>query len=270
METFIGEIWSFGFFRMSMITAVLTAISCGIMGTYIVTRRIVFISGGLTHASFGGIGLGYFLGINPILGAAGFAVLSALGIEYASRRISIREDSAIAILWSFGMAIGIIFIFITPGYAPNLMTYLFGSILTVSNTDLWMLTLLVVLILSYFFLFYRYILYVAFDESYAITRRIPVTFIKYSMMVMLALTIVFNIRVVGIILVLSLLTIPQSIATLFTGNFYRMMILSILFGLIGTVSGLIASYFLDIPSGAAIIFFLVLMFLVIKVIMKLK
>lgn len=263
METIIN-LWSYDFFRMALLTAILTAISCGIIGTYIVSRRIVFISGGLTHASFGGIGLGYYLGISPIAGAAVFAMFSALGIEYVSKRISIREDSAIAILWSFGMAVGIIFIFITPGYVPNLMTYLFGSILTVTRIDMWMLFILSLVTILYFAVFYRYILYVAFDETYSITRKIPVSFINYSMMILIALTIVFNIRVVGIILVLSLLTIPQTIANVFTGNFFRIMLLSILFGLAGSISGLFISYYFDIPSGASIIFFLVLMFLIVK------
>ena len=121
------ELLSYEFFRNALLAALLAAVSCGIVGTYIVSKRIVFISGGITHASFGGIGMGYYFGINPILGAAVFAVLSALGIEYSSRKNDIREDSAIAILWALGMAVGVIFIFITPGYAPNLMSYLFGT-----------------------------------------------------------------------------------------------------------------------------------------------
>ena len=136
------ELLAYDFFRNALLAALLAAISCGIIGTYIVSRRMVFISGGITHASFGGIGIGYYFGFNPILGAAGFAVLSALGIEYSSRRTEVREDSAIAILWALGMAIGIIFVFMTPGYAPNLMSYLFGNILTVSSIDILMLTAL--------------------------------------------------------------------------------------------------------------------------------
>ncbi len=254
----IWELFQYGFFRNALYTALFTAISCGIIGSYIVSRRIVFISGGLTHASFGGIGLGYFLGINPILGAAVFAVLSALGIEYASSRISLREDSAIAILWSFGMAIGIIFVYLTPGYTPNLMSYLFGSILTVSVTDLLMLIFLSAVIMVFFGLYYKTILYVSFDEEFARARNMPVHFIKYSLMVLIALCIVFNIRIAGIILVISLLTIPQVTANIYTNSLSKMMFLSILIGLFGTVSGLMLSYYFDIPSGASIIFFLVL------------
>ena len=254
------ELLAYEFFRNALVAAVLAAISCGIIGTYIVSRRIVFISGGITHASFGGIGIGYFLGINPILGAAVFAVLSALGIEYSSRKTEIREDSAIAIIWAFGMAVGVIFVFMTPGYAPNLISYLFGNILTVTAMDLYMLLGLTLVILSFYVLQFKNILYIAFDEEYARARRLPVNMIKYVMIILIALTIVFNIRVVGIILVISLLTIPQTIANMFVKRFFNIMILSVLIALLGTLSGLILAYLFDIPSGAAIIFFLVVLF----------
>jgi len=256
------ELLTYEFFRNAMMAALLAAVSCGIMGTYIVSKRIVFISGGITHASFGGIGMGYFFGINPILGAAAFAVLSALGIEYSSRKTEIREDSAIAILWALGMAIGVIFIFMTPGYAPNLMSYLFGNILTVSSTDLYLLLGLCIVMLMFFTLQFKHILYIAFDEEFARARRLPVNMIKYIMISLVALTIVFNIRVVGIILVISLLTIPQTIANMFVKRFFSIMIFSVLIALLGTISGLILSYLFDIPSGAAIIFFLVILFFI--------
>ena len=254
------ELLTYDFFRNALMAAVLAAVSCGIIGTYIVSKRIVFISGGITHASFGGIGMGYFFGINPILGAAVFAVLSALGIEYASRKTDVREDSAIAILWALGMAIGVIFVFMTPGYAPNLLSYLFGNILTVGSTDLFLLLGLCVIILIFFALQFKNILYIAFDEEYARARRLPVNLIKYIMISLVALTIVFNIRVVGIILVISLLTIPQTIANMFVKRFFNIMVLSVLIALLGTISGLVLSYLFDIPSGAAIIFFLVILF----------
>lgn len=256
----MAELMTYGFFQNAMLAALLAAISCGIIGTYVVTRRIVFISGGITHASFGGIGMGYFFGINPILGAAAFAVLSALGIEYSSRKADIREDSAIAILWALGMAIGVIFVFITPGYAPNLMSYLFGNILTVNTLDLYLLLGLAIAVVLFFVMQYENILYIAFDENYARARQLPVDAINYLMISLVALTIVFNIRVVGIILVISLLTIPQTIANLFVKRFSRIMVLSVGIALLGTLSGLVLSYLMDIPSGAAIIFFLVILF----------
>jgi len=259
------DLITYDFFRNALLAALLAAISCGIIGTYIVSRRMVFISGGITHASFGGIGIGYYFGFNPIVGAALFAVLSALGIEYSSRKTEIREDSAIAILWALGMAVGVIFVFITPGYAPNLMSYLFGNILTVSTTDIVLLLSLCIIICAFFILQFKNILYIAFDEEFARARRMPVTLLKYIMISLIALTIVFNIRVVGIILVISLLTIPQTIANMFVKRFYDIMWLSVLIALLGTLSGLYLSYVLNIPSGAAIIFFLVILFFLARI-----
>jgi len=198
------EILSYDFFRNALLAATFTSISCGIIGTYIVTRRIVFISGGITHTSFGGIGIGYFLGMNPLIGAAVFSIISALGIEYMSKKTEIREDSAIAIMWSFGMAVGIIFIYLTPGYAPNLMSYLFGSILTVSTTELILTILLSLIIVVFFMLFYKPILFISFDSEFVQTRKLPVEIINYSMMILIALTIVLSIKVAGIILIISL------------------------------------------------------------------
>ena len=262
-ESLIG-IFRYQFVIHALIAAVLASISCGIVGTYIVARRKVFISGGITHASFGGIGIGYYLGINPVLGAAVFSILSAVGIEYISKKTDVREDSAIGILWSLGMAIGIIFIFITPGYAPNLMMFLFGSILTVTWTDLYLMMGLCLLIVAFFVVYYRIILYVSFDEDYARAHRAPVNFINYLLMSIIALTIVLHIRVVGIILVISFLTIPQSTANLYSRDFRKIIFLSILIGLIGSVAGLIMSYSLDIPSGASIIFSFVILFILAK------
>ena len=259
MQDFI-ELFSYDFFQKAFISAVLASISCGIVGSYIVSRRIVFISGGITHASFGGIGLAFFLGFNPLLGAVIFAVLSALGIQFFTQKGNVREDSSIAIWWSLGMALGVIFTFITPGYTPNLMSYLFGNILTVSISEIWLMLSLDILVVLFFGIYYRKILYVAFDEEFAKAAQIPVALFNYILIVIIALTVVFNIRVVGIILILSLLTLPQATANLFTNNFKILILLSTLFAFIGTMAGLLISYFADIPSGATIIFTLILIF----------
>jgi zinc transport system permease protein len=263
MENLIA-LFNFGFFRNAFLAALVASITCGIIGTYIVSRRIVFISGGITHASFGGIGMGYYLGFDPILGAVAFGILSALGIEFFTKKADLREDSAIAMLWSLGMALGVIFIFLTPGYAPNLMSYLFGNILTVSKGDLIFLFLLALFVIGFFLTFYRMIIFVSFDEEFAMTNNAPVRLFNALLISLVALTIVLNIRVVGIILVMSLLTIPQAIANLFTKRFDYMIFYSILFGFIGSVAGLTFSYIYDIPSGAAIIFTLVLLYGLIK------
>jgi zinc transport system permease protein len=269
MENLLN-LFEFGFFRNAFLAAVFASISCGMIGTYIVSRRIVFISGGITHASFGGIGMGYYFGFDPILGAVIFGILSALGIEFFTKKADLREDSAIAMLWSLGMALGIIFIFLTPGYAPNLMSYLFGNILTVSATDLVYLFLLTLFIGGFIMIFYRMILFVSFDEEFALTNNVPVRLFNAILIGLVALTIVLNIRVVGIILVMSLLTIPQAIANLFTKQFDRMMFGSIFFGFLGSMAGLVFSYFYNIPSGAAIIFTLVVMYGLIKSVFILK
>ena len=260
----IIDLFHYDFFVNAFWASLFAAITCGITGTYIVSRRIVFISGGITHASFGGIGIGYFLGLNPLLGAAVFSVLSGLGIQYFTRTARLREDSSIAIWWSLGMAIGIIFIYLSPGYAPNLMSYLFGSILTVSTTEIWLMAALSLVLISVFTLMYRAILYVAFNEEFAKTTGLPVNLINYILISLIAVTIVLNIRVVGIILIMSLLTLPQATANLFTNDFRHMMFYSVGLAFIGSFSGLLFSFYADIPSGASIIFTLVLLFGIMK------
>jgi len=260
------DFFNYIFIQNAFLAALLMSVTCGIVGTYIVSRRMVFISGGITHASFGGVGIGYYFGFPPLVGAAIIAVLAALTTENLTRRKAIRNDSIIAIMWSLGMAIGIIFVYLSPGYAPNLMSYLFGSIITVSRTDLWFMLALAVGVVIFFTLFYKPILYVSFDEEFARTRGTPVMLINYLLIILVALTIVLSIRIAGIILVLSVLTIPQNIANLFTNRFGHIMLSSVLIGFFASVLGLILSYVMDIPSGATIIFTLVLLYLVARII----
>ncbi len=264
------DLLRYAFFQNALIGSLLTAIACGIVGTYIVSRRLVFISGGITHASFGGLGLGFYLGTNPILMAMLFSILSAFGVEWVSRTQDVREDSAIAGVWSLGMALGVILIFLTPGYAPNLSAYLFGNILTISTADiLWILGLVVWLMLI-FSLFLRVIGYVAFDRDFAVAQGLPVKWIEYMMMCFIAMTIVLSIRLVGIMLLMSLLTLPQITVNLFTSDFRKIMWGSIAIGFGGCVLGLVLSYFLNVPSGQFIILFLVVLFLVLKAIKPLS
>ncbi|MFO7924924.1 MAG: metal ABC transporter permease [Bacteroidales bacterium] len=262
-ESFI-ELLHYKFFSNALLASLFTSINCGIIGTYIVSRRLVFISGGITHASFGGIGIGYFFGFNPITSALVFAVFSALGIEFLAKKAKVREDSLIGIFWAFGMALGIIFISLTPGYAPNLMGYLFGSLLTVTNLDLWLMVALTVIVTAFFILFYKVILFIAFDQEYAKTHKAPVQFINYMLISLVAVTIVLSIKVAGIILIISLLTVPQTIANMLTENFRNIMFLSVLIALFGAFTGLLISYSFNIPSGAAIIMSLVFAFIVVK------
>ncbi len=257
-------ILEYAFFQNAIIGSLLASILCGIVGTYIVTRRLVFISGGLTHASFGGIGLGVFLGLNPVISAMVFATASALGVQWMSNRGDVREDSAIAMFWTLGMSVGIIFSFLTPGFMSDLTSYLFGSILTVGSGDVWLLAVLTLIVSLIFIFFYRQILSVAFDRIFAHSQHLPVNLIEYGMMVIIALTIVAVLRLVGIVLAISLLTIPQMTANLLTHSYKRMIFISILFGWIDCLCGLFASYWLNVPSGASIICVSILLFVTIK------
>ena len=257
-------ILQYSFFQNAILGSLLASIVCGFIGTYIVTRRLVFISGGITHASFGGIGLGVFLGTNPILSAMVFAVLSALGVQWMSHRGDVREDSAIALFWTFGMSIGIICCFLTPGFMPNLPSYLFGSILTISKSDLWLLGGVTIFVILLFAFFLRPIQSIAFDSSFARSQHLPVTFMENIMMALIAITIVSTLRLVGIILAISLLTIPQMSANLFTYCWKKMILLSILIGWIDCLAGLVISYWLNVPSGASIIFTGILIYALLK------
>ena len=259
-----GGILQYDFIVKGLLGAVFASITAGLAGTYIVSKRMVFLSGGITHASFGGIGIGYFFGFNPVLGAAVFGILSALGVEYLSVKQKIREDSAIGILWAFGMATGIIFIYLTPGYSPNLMGYLFGSILTVTYADITALGIMSVLLIFYFTAFYRTILYISYDETFARTYSSYVDTFKYITTSLVALTIVLNIRMAGVVLVLSLLTIPPNIAMILTRVYSKIIILSVLAGFTGTAAGYIISYYLGVPVGATIIFTLVILWVIVR------
>ena len=259
------NILEYSFFQNALLGSLLASVLCGFIGTYIVTRRLVFISGGITHASFGGIGLGVFLGINPILSALVFSVLSAFGVQWMSRRGDVREDSAIAVFWTFGMSLGIICCFLSPGFMPDLPSFLFGSILTISQPDLWLLFVLLVVVAVVFALLYHTILSVAFDADFARSQRLPVAFVEYLMMALIAMTIVGTLRMVGIVLSISLLTIPQMSANVLTRNFKRMIVWSILIGWADCLMGLGLSYALNVPSGASIIFVSILVYLVLKV-----
>lgn len=261
----ILELLHYTFFRHALLGSLFASIACGIIGTYIVTRRLVFISGGITHASFGGIGLGLYAGISPLLSAAVFSVLSAFGVEWLSKRKDMREDSAIAVFWTFGMAVGIIFSFLAPGFTPDLSAFLFGNILTITPTDIWMLATLSALLILFFTLFLNPIIYIAFDREFARSQRIPVAIFEYLLMMFIALTIVSCLRMVGIVLAISLLTLPQMTANLFTHSFKRIIWLSIAIGYIGCLGGLVISYKLQVPSGAAIIFFSILVYALCKV-----
>lgn len=261
---FIAEIFQYQFLAHAALACLLCGIACGIIGTYVVFRRLVFLSGGITHASFGGIGMAYYFGANPLLGALIFAILSAWGIETFTSRKQIREDSAIGLIWSLGMAIGIIFIYLTPGYAPNLMNFLFGNILSVTSTDIIWMAIVDAFILLIFATMYRPILYVAFDREYARSQNFPTRIVSYLMATLVAITIVISIRVVGIVLLISLLTIPAVIGNLISKSFNRILIYGSVIAALSAFAGLYISYKTNIPSGASTIFVLTLTLIAVK------
>ena len=255
------EIFQYEFIRNAMIAVVLVNIACGIVGTFVVTKRIVFISGGISHAAFGGIGLGYFLGLDPIITAIPFSILAAFGIGFIAKKTKVGEDAAIGILWAIGMSLGIIFINLTPGYAPDLFSYLFGNILTIPFSDLIIMVVLDMIIVVVTILFYKEFKAISFDEEFSKVAGVPVDLLYFLLLGMVALSVVILIKVVGIILVIALLTIPAAICRQFTNNIKTLIFLSMSTGIILTISGLWISYILDLASGATIIMVLGLVFI---------
>lgn len=254
------EIFSYTFFQNALIGVLIVSIAAAIIGTYIVTRRMVFIAGGVTHACFGGLGLGYFLGISPIITAGAFAVASSLGVEWMSTKQHVREDSAIGVVWALGMALGTLFIFLTPGYVPELNSFLFGSILTITTSDLVTFAIFLVVLLAFFTLFYRQIIACAFDRDFARTMNMPVTAINCIMTVLVAVCIVLTIRLIGIMLLLSLFTMPQMIAETFMRRFLPMMLVSVTASIVSSVLGLVGSYLLNVPASSTIVLMLIVIY----------
>ncbi|ACB52311.1 zinc ABC transporter, permease protein [Crocosphaera subtropica ATCC 51142] len=252
LET-LWESLQFDFMRNALFAGILVSIACGIIGTFVVINRIVFISGGIAHAAYGGIGLGYFFKINPIFGAIFFALLSALGMGLVVRKTEQRADSLIGVMWAVGMAIGIILIDLTPGYKADLMSYLFGSILTVSQENLMIMLVLDVIIVLVVSLFYKEFLAISFDPTFAMTRNVPVDSLYLLLVGAIALTVVMVMQVVGLILVIALLTIPAAIAGQFLKDIKYIMLVSIVLGMLFTTVGLMISYFFNVTSGATII-----------------
>lgn len=249
----MNGILSYEFMQNAILAGIMASIVCGVIGPFIVTRRMVFISGGLSHTAFGGLGIAYWLGIHPLFGATIFVLSSAVLIGHLEEKKLSRNDLFIGILWAVGVAIGIVFIHLTPGYAPDLMAFLFGNILTVPRTDLFVMLILVLIVATAVLIFYQGFVSIALDEEYARARRLPVASLKMGLMILTALSIVTLIQVVGILLVIALLTIPVAVASGLSGDFRRIMLLSVLCGIVICLSGLLVSYFIEVPSGASII-----------------
>lgn len=263
--TIFSDILAYDFIQRALWACLLSGITCGIAGSYIVARRMVFLSGGITHASFGGLGIALYAGFSPTLGALIFAILSSLGIEFASRNGRMREDSAIGIMWSLGMAIGALFMALRPGYASDLTSYLFGNILLVDSAELVMLALLTLFMICGAIAMLRRIMYITFDEDYARSQGMSVTAVAYLMAIVVALAIVLSIKVMGIILLISLMTIPAVIANAITKDYRYVALLSAVIGIVGNIGGFVLSYNFNLPTGSCIIFILTLTLICVKV-----
>ena len=264
MDFFI-DIFEYRYLMNALLAAIFAGILCGIVGTYVVARRMVFLCGGITHASFGGLGIALWAGVNPIGGAMVFAILSAMGIEWASDRGKIREDSAIGIMWGVGMAIGALFMSLTPGYTSgDLASYMFGSIVTVTSADVVMFGLFTLLCVVGCALWWRQVMYLAFDRDFAASQGIATRLSSYVLMAIVAITIVLAIRIMGIVLLLSLFTMPVVAANTLTKSYAKITLKASLIATFGTVIGLMVSYYWEIPPAACIIFILSLVLIVVK------
>ncbi|MGB9937126.1 MAG: metal ABC transporter permease [Methanobacterium sp.] len=256
------DFFQYGFVQNALIAAVLVSIACGIVGSYVVVKKIVSISGAISHAAFGGIGLGYFLGVNPIISAIPFSVFSAIVIGLINEKVKISEDTAIGILWSVGMALGVIFINLTPGYAPDLFSYLFGNILTVPTSDLILMLILDIVIIATVLLFYKEFLAVSFDQEFSKVIGVPSEIMYILLLCLVALSVVVLIKVVGVILVIALLSIPAAISRQFTYNMKNIMSFSIILSILLTLTGLWLSYIFNLASGATIVVILGIAFII--------
>lgn len=258
------ELFAYPFFLRALGAIVLISIAMAVTGVYVMSRRMVFISGGITHACFGGLGLGYFLGFSPVALAAVFAVGGSLGVDWLSRKARVRSDSAIAVIWAVGMALGVLFIFLGDGYVPQLNTFLFGNVLTVTNTDLWIFLGFTALLLLFFLFFGRTIEAVSFDRDFARVNRLPVTFIDTAMTLFVSLAIVLSIRLVGIMLLMSMLSLPQIIAETRCRRYRTLMIFSGIVAIAGGVGGLLLSAWCGVPASATIVLLLAVLFILAK------
>lgn len=247
------QLFSLQFVQNAVFAGVLAAVLCGVLGMFVVVKRMVVATGGISHGAFGGLGLFYFLGWPPLLGAVVVAAASAflLGIRHPGKAAT--QDAIIGVFWSVGMALGVLFIYMTPGYAPNLMSYLFGDILTVTRGDVYRLGAMVVLVLAVMAALNKAIVAVAFDEVFAQVQGLPVRALTTMLMVLVAVSVILLIQVVGIILVIALFTIPPLVALSFSQQFWNAVGLAVLVGLFVILGGLAASYWANLPSGPCIV-----------------
>lgn len=247
------EAFEYEFMRSALTAGLLAALLCGVIGPFVAVKRLAFISEGISHAAFGGMGICFFLGWNPLYGAVGVALAVAAVLGLSDSSILRAPDALIGVLWAVGMAVGIVFVYKTPGYAPNLMSYLFGNILMVSRQDIVTISLLTSVVFALLALFWKGLVAVAFDEVFARVQGAPVRFLLTLLLALIALSVVTLIQVVGTLLVVALLTIPSMVGLALSQGFRGVMAISLATAVGMTLGGLAISYLYDLPSGPAII-----------------
>ena len=247
------EALEFEFMRNAIIAGLFASLICGVIGSFIVVNRLVFLTGGIAHAAYGGIGIALFFGIPFILGTLGFALIAALIMTAVLLKAKSRADTFIGVIWAVGMATGIILLDLTPGYNVNLMSYLFGSILAVQTSDIWWMAGLSIITIIAAVFFYRDLLAISYDDEFARLRGVPVNLIYFLFIGLIAVSIVMFVRVVGLILVIALLTIPPYIAEKYSGSLSMMMVKATLLAVLFNLSGLWLAYAFNLTSGATII-----------------
>ena len=249
----LDALWQYGFLQNAVLAGLLASLGCGVIGPYVVVKRIGFLAGGIAHSVLGGVGAALYFGYEPLLGALVAAVLAALLIGWVKLNWQAQEDTLIGALWAIGMAVGVIFIGLTPGYGTDLMTYLFGNILLVPDRELWFMAGLDLVLVLAVGLLHRQFLAVAFDEEFARLRGVPVAFYYLLLLCLVAVTVVLLIQVVGLILVIALLTLPAAISGYYVHTIGYMMMLATAFGALFSTGGLALAYVHDLPGGATII-----------------
>lgn len=260
------EYFHYPFFVRAAVCLVLLGVCAGFIGSYIIARRLVSICGGITHACFGGLGLGYFLGVSPVGMAAVFALASSAAVEWSATRFSLRRDSAIAVIWALGMAIGVFFVFLTPGYVPELNTFLFGNILTVSDGDVLSLAIFTAVVVIFGLWQYRNIVAIAFDRDFAAVSGLPVKAISYTMTMLVAVCIVLAIKAVGIMMLMSVLSLPIIAAEVFCRRFVTLVPVSAAIAIVCGLGGLFAGTLVDVPCSATTVLLMAVAFGVCRVV----
>ncbi|MFO7611184.1 MAG: metal ABC transporter permease [Clostridia bacterium] len=258
----IDAILNYTFMQNALIAAVLASIVTGIIGTIAIEKRLISMSGGIAHASFGGIGFGYLVGFEPIWGGLAFAVGSSILISRLSKNTKMKSDTMTGILWSFGMALGILFISLAPGYMPDMTSYLFGDILSVSTSSIIYMLVFTIVISFVFIMLYHHLIIYLFDEEYSKARGINTRLLEWVVYIMIPVGIMVLIKIVGIILTIALMTIPVSIAKLYFKSYGRVIFASIIISMVFCITGLTLSYYINIPSGVCIIVISTLIYLV--------